>query len=96
MHTDSKENKMVRYYIKTRELIHYWLVEDGELVRRDIPTKQDIVYLDILGTDESSYMLKVKLYLEDGVTINCLLPHKPFNRIHLSRYDDLFDGRFNA
>lgn len=87
---------MSRYYIKTNEVRYTWQIVNGELVRSDLQSKLEKIYLDILGTGLDDIMKRVKLYLENGESLVCYLPFKPTNYFHLTNYDDLFDGRFNS
>lgn len=87
---------MPRYYIKTNKVKYTWQIANGELVRSDLQSNLDKVYLDILGVGYNGLMKQVKLYLENGVSLVCYLPFKPTNYFHLTNFDDLFDGRFNS
>lgn len=76
---------MIRYYIDPNQQTSYWL--DFELTKKyPLITKQKRVYLDIL--DHSSLYTKVKLYLDDGMIVNCFLPRVCYNPIQISNYDD--------
>jgi hypothetical protein len=83
---------MIRYYIDPNQQTSYWL--DFELTKKyPLITKQKRVYLEIL--DRNSLYTKVKLYLDDGMIVNCFLPRVWYNPIQISNFDDLLDGRFN-
>jgi hypothetical protein len=84
---------MIRYFIDPDHQRSYWL--NFELTQRyPLITKQKRVFLDIL--DRSSLYTKVKLYLDDGMTVECFLPRFGYNPIQIFNYDNLLDGRFNA
>lgn len=87
---------MPRYFISTKEMRYYWLIENGNLVRHHLDTNLYTVYLDILEDAPDGIMKHVKLYLENGNTLKCYLPFKPLNYFHISETESLFDGRFNS
>ena len=101
MSTDTIKPKP-RYYILRDELKYFWLKSEGvvpaiqRFKRHPIVSRENKVFLDILGEDIDGVFRQVKLYLDNGQTQTCFIPCTYYNFINIENIDHLFDGRFNA
>lgn len=101
MSTDTIKPKP-RYYVLRDELKYFWLKSEGDVPaiqrfkRHPIVSRENKVFLDILGEDIDGVFRQVKLYLDNGQTQTCFIPCTYYNFINIENMDLLFDGRFNA